>query len=64
MKSLMMSWIEKSHKSYVSDMRFIPGVVKVDKKNDNFGKSEHFITVSEDGYFAIWDSRNVRREEL
>jgi len=64
MKCLIMSLIEKSHKSYVSDLRFIPGIVKVDKKNDNLGKSEHFITASEDGYFCIWDSRHVRREEL
>ena len=64
MKSMIMSQIEKSHKSYVSDMAFVPRGVKVDKKNDNKGCSEHFITVSEDGYLHIWDSKNVRKEKL
>lgn len=59
-----MSQIEKSHKAYVADIAFVPGGVKVDKKNDNKGLSEHFITVSEDGYLCIWDSRNVRKEKL
>jgi WD40 repeat protein len=64
MKSLTMSMIEKSHKAYVADLAFVPGTVKVDKKNDNKGLSEHFVTVSEDGYVCIWDSRHVRIEEL
>lgn len=64
MKSLAMSLIEKSHKSFVSDLAFVPGSVKVDKKNDNKGISEHFVTVSEDGYVCIWDSRHVRKEML
>lgn len=64
MKSLIMSQIERSHKSYVADIAFVPAGVKVDKKNDNKGLSEHFITASEDGYLCIWDSRNVRKEFL
>ena len=64
MKSLIMSQIEKSHKAYVSDMAFIPGGVKVDKKSDNKGLSEHFITVSEDGWLCIWDGRPIRKEKI
>jgi WD40 repeat protein len=64
MKQMCMSLIEKSHKGYVSDLAFVPGTVKVDRKNDNFGKSEHFVTVSEDGWLCIWDTRNVSKEVL
>ena len=64
MKNLAMSLIEKSHKSFVSDLVFVPGSVKVDKKNDNKGISEHFVTVSEDGFVCICDSRHVRKEAL
>ena len=64
MKNLCMSYIERSHKSYVADLCFVPGGVKVDKKNDNNGKSEHFLSCSEDGFVSIWDSRHVRKEEL
>jgi hypothetical protein len=39
MKNLAMSLIEKSHKSFVSDLVFVPGSVKVDKKNDNKANS-------------------------
>lgn len=54
-----MSNIDKSHKSYVADIKFVPGGVKVDRKNDNFGKSHHFISCSEDGQVNIWDTRTV-----
>jgi len=64
MKSLIMSQIEKSHKSYVADIVFVPGGVKVDRKSDNKGKSEHFLSCSEDGFVSIWDSRHVRKEVL
>ena len=63
-KQMVMSLIEKSHKAYVSDMAFVPGTVKVDRKNDNEGKSWHFVTVSEDGWLHIWDSRHVTKEAL
>ena len=59
-----MSQIERSHKSYVADIVFVPGTVKVDRKNDNMGKSEHFLTCSEDGFVSIWDSRHVRKNVL
>lgn len=59
-----MSTVERSHKSYVSDIQFIPGGVKVDRKNPNNGESVHFISVSEDGQVLIWDSRIVEKEAL
>lgn len=49
LKQLIMSAVEKSHKNFVSDIQFIPGGVKVDRKNPNNGESHHFISVSEDG---------------
>jgi dynein intermediate chain 3, axonemal len=64
MKHIAMSHIEKSHKAYVADLAFVPGTVKVDKKNDNKFLSEHFVTVSEDGFVSIWDTRHVRLEEI
>lgn len=63
-KYLEMSLIEKSHKSYVADVAFVPGTVLVDKKNHNKSLSEHFVTCSEDGFICIWDTRHVRIEEL
>lgn len=54
-----MSNIDKSHKSYVSDIKFVPGGVKVDRKNPNEGKSYHFVSCSEDGQVNIWDTRVI-----
>lgn len=59
-----MSNIDKSHKSFVSDIKFIPGTVKVDRKAPNEGKSLHFVSCSEDGIINIWDTRNVSLTEL
>lgn len=59
-----MSNIDKSHKSYVSDIKFVPGTVKVDRKAPNEGKSYHFISCSEDGVVNIWDTRNIDIQEL
>ena len=59
MKELIMSNIDKSHKSYVADIRFVPGGVKVDRKLPNDGKSYHFVSCSEDGNVNIWDTRAV-----
>lgn len=59
-----MSNIDKSHKSYVADIKFVPGGVKVDRKNPNDGKSLHFISCSEDGQVNIWDTRNIEIKEL
>ena len=64
MKELIMSNIDKSHKSYVADIKFVPGDVKVDRKNPNDGKSYHFISCSEDGLVNIWDTRNIEISEL
>lgn len=54
-----MSNIDKSHKAYVSDIKFVPGTVKVDRKSPNEGKSYHFISIAEDGIVNIWDTRNI-----
>ena len=59
-----MSNLDKSHKNYVSDIKFVPGSVKVDKRADNKGASYHFISCSEDGMINIWDTRNIAIEEL
>ena len=59
-----MSYIDKSHKSFVADIKFIPGTIKPDRKNPNEGKSYHCITCSEDGMFHIWDTRNIDLAEL
>lgn len=54
-----MSHVDKSHRNYVSDIKFVPGGVKVDRKNDNLGKSHHFISCSADGQIMIWDTRTI-----
>ena len=64
MKELIMSNIDKSHKSYVADIKFVPGNVKVDRKAPNDGKSFHFLSCSEDGIVNIWDTRNIDIQEL
>ena len=64
MKEIVMSLIEKSHKSFVADIKFIPGSIRPDRKNPNEGKSFHFITCAEDGLFNIWDTRNIELSEL
>jgi hypothetical protein len=65
MKHLSLSSIVLSHKNYVSDIQFIPGGVKVDRKNPPpEGKVFHFISVSEDGLVCIWDTRPVEKEVL
>ncbi len=54
-----------SHKNYVADIQFIPGGVKVDRKNPPpEGKMTHFVSVSEDGIVCIWDTRPVEKENL
>jgi WD40 repeat protein len=54
-----------SHKNYVSDIQFIPGNVKVDRKNPPpEGKHVHFLSVSEDGTVNIWDTRPVEKEVI
>ena len=35
MRSLIMSNIDKSHRSFVADVKFVPGGVKVDRRADN-----------------------------
>lgn len=64
MNYLILSNIDKSHKSYVSDIKFVPGGVKVDRKAPNEGKSFHFVSCSEDGQVHIWDTRNIDLQEL
>jgi|Transcript_47835 WD40 repeat protein len=64
MKELIMSNIDKSHKNYVADIKFVPGSVKVDRKMPNDGKSYHFVSCAEDGTVNIWDTRNIEIAEL
>jgi dynein intermediate chain 3, axonemal len=65
LKQLSLSSIVMSHRNYVSDIQFIPGGVKVDRKNPPpDGKMMHFISVSEDGLVNIWDTRPVEKENL
>ena len=64
MKELIMSNIDKSHKNYVADLKFVPGSVKVDRKMPNEGKSYHFVSCAEDGTINIWDTRNIEINEL
>lgn len=60
----MLSNVEKSHRSYVADIQFIPGGVKVDKKHPNDGKSVHFLSCSEDGICLIWDTRAIDKSAM
>jgi hypothetical protein len=65
LKNLSLSSIVMSHKNYVADIQFIPGLVKVDRKNPPAeGKQFHFLSVSEDGLVCIWDTRPVEKEVL
>ena len=59
-----MSNIDKSHKNYVADLKFVPGSVKVDRKMPNEGKSYHFVSCAEDGTINIWDTRSIEINEL
>jgi hypothetical protein len=64
MKHLCQSSIIASHKAFVSDIAFIPPTINVDKRNPSMGKSTHFISISEDGFVNIWDTRLVDKEAL
>lgn len=64
MKEITTSHVEKSHKSFVSDIKFIPKDIRVDRRRPNDGKFAHCITCSEDGVFNIWDVRNLDLAEL
>ena len=64
MRQLVMSNIERSHRSYVTDIQFVPGTVKFVKPLPNEGKSFHFISVTEDGQVMIWDSRDCEISKL
>ena len=59
-----MSTLEKSHKSFISDIQFVPPNIKVDKRHPNDGKSWHFLSASEDGQISIWDTRTVDKDEI
>ena len=65
MKHLAISSIVMSHRNFVADIQFIPGHVKVDRKNPPpDGKMYHFLSVSEDGIVNIWDTRPVEKETI
>ena len=59
-----MSNLDRSHKSYVADIKFVPGTVKVDRKSDNKGHSYHFLSCAEDGLVHIWDTRHIELDVL
>jgi hypothetical protein len=59
-----LSEIQESHKNFVADIQFIPNGVKVDRRNPTMGKTEHFVSVSEDGKVCIWDARSVDKNEI
>ena len=63
-KHVALSDIQESHKNFVSDIQFIPNHVRVDRRNPTMGKSEHFVSISEDGKICIWDTRQVDKNEL
>jgi len=63
LKQLALSSIVASHRSFVSDIQFVPATVKVDRKNPGpDGRMTHFVSCSEDGIVCIWDSRLVEKE--
>lgn len=64
LKQLILSNIERSHKSYVSDIQFVPKNVRVDKRTGIDGKQNFFMSCSEDGFVHIWDTRTVTVDEL
>ena len=64
MKEIIMSILDRSHKSYVADLKFVPGTVKVDRKSDNKGLSYHFLSCAEDGLVHIWDTRHIELDVL
>lgn len=62
LKPAIISMVAYSHKTHVSDMKFVPRGVKVDKKRPSEGEITHFISCAEDGNILIWDSRTVSKE--
>ena len=64
LKQLILSNIERSHKSYVSDIQFVPKNIKVDKRSNPDGKQHFFMSCSEDGFVNIWDTRTITADEL
>jgi WD40 repeat protein len=64
LKQLILSQIERSHKNFVADVKFIPKNVRVDKRQGVDGFQHFFMSCSEDGWIHIWDTRPVQVEEL
>ena len=62
LKPAVTSMVANSHKSFVSDIKFVPKGIKVDKKRPSEGETTHFVTCAEDGIVMIWDSRPVFKE--
>lgn len=62
LKPAVTSMVANSHKSYVSDIKFVPRGIRVDKKRPSEGEITHFVTCAEDGLVMIWDSRPVLKE--
>lgn len=63
-KHVAISEIAESHKNFVADIQFIPNNIKVDKKNPTQGKSQHFVSVAEDGRLLIWDTRECDKDKI
>lgn len=65
LKQLALSSIVASHRSFVSDIQWIPATIKTDRKNPGpEGKMTHFLSCSEDGIVCIWDSRLVEKDAI
>jgi len=64
LKQMAMSSVSMSHRNFVSDMQFVPRGINVDRRNPSEGKITHFVSVSEDGFVNIWDTRQVEKELL
>lgn len=56
-KHVVVSGVHHSHKSYVTDIKFAPPKMHVDRRHPPDGHTHHFISISEDGQILIWDTR-------
>lgn len=44
LRAAVTSMVANSHKSFVSDLKFVPKGIKVDKKRPSEGEITHFVT--------------------
>lgn len=62
MKPAAISVVDLSHRAHVSDLKFVPRGIKVDRKKPSGDNITHFISIAEDGNVLIWDSRDVFKD--